>query len=211
MGTIAARDARTVVELVRDAAALHLAALCQAADLRGAEQLGAGTRAAYELVREHVPFLDEDRAWTASCARSPVPSATGRWRARSSARAWRSRHDRGATDRRGRRRALGGGGGVAGRRAGAASRSGCGSGWRCSTAARSARAEWHALASRWSFAADARYRACAELRSPAPDAAPIRLGVKDTVDVAGFPTRLGLRRYRHYAQRSAAPLRGLTE
>ena len=74
-----------------------------------------------------------------------------------------------------------------------------------------ARAEWHALASRWSFAADARYRACAELRSPARDAPPIRLGVKDTVDVAGFPTRLGLRRYRHHAQRSAAPLRGLTD
>jgi len=73
-----------------------------------------------------------------------------------------------------------------------------------------ARAEWHALASRWSFAADARYRACAELRSSAPDAPPIRLGVKDTVDVAGFPTRLGLRRYRHHAQRSAAPLLGLT-
>ena len=33
-----------------------------------------------------------------------------------------------------------------------------------------ARAEWHAQASRWSFAADARYRACADLRSPAPDA-----------------------------------------
>ena len=61
MGTIAARDARTVVGLVRDAAALHLAALCQAADLRGVERLGAGTRAAYELVREHVPFLDEDQ------------------------------------------------------------------------------------------------------------------------------------------------------
>src|SRR5262249_40000607 len=33
MGTIAARDARTAVELVTDAAALHLAALCQAVEL----------------------------------------------------------------------------------------------------------------------------------------------------------------------------------
>ena len=56
----------------------------------------------------------------------------------------------------------------------------------------------------WGFAADARYRACAELH---PATGAVRLGVKDTVDVAGFPTRLGLRRYRHYPDRSAAPLR----
>ena len=61
MGTIAARDARTVVELIGDQLAIHLAALCQAADLRGADKLGRGTRAAYELVREHVAFLDTDR------------------------------------------------------------------------------------------------------------------------------------------------------
>ncbi len=61
MGTIAARDARTVVDLVENIVALHLAALCQAADLRGAAKLGQGTRAAYELVREHVAFLGDDR------------------------------------------------------------------------------------------------------------------------------------------------------
>ena len=61
MGTIAARDARTVVDLVENIVGLHLAALCQAADLRGAERLGDGTRAAYELVREHVAFLGDDR------------------------------------------------------------------------------------------------------------------------------------------------------
>jgi histidine ammonia-lyase len=61
MGTIAARDARTAVELVENIVSLHLAALCQAADLRGAEGLGHGTRAAYELVRAHVPFLENDR------------------------------------------------------------------------------------------------------------------------------------------------------
>jgi histidine ammonia-lyase/phenylalanine ammonia-lyase len=61
MATIAARDARTVVELVQDVVAIHLAALCQAADLRGADRLGLGTRAAYELVREHVGRLDADR------------------------------------------------------------------------------------------------------------------------------------------------------
>ena len=61
MATIAARDARTVVELVQNVVAIHLAALCQAADLRGADRLGLGTRAAYELVREHVGRLDADR------------------------------------------------------------------------------------------------------------------------------------------------------
>jgi Asp-tRNA(Asn)/Glu-tRNA(Gln) amidotransferase A subunit family amidase len=71
-------------------------------------------------------------------------------------------------------------------------------------------AEWHAEADEWSRAADARYRACVELRPASPGDAPVRLGVKDTVDVAGFATRLGLRRYRHHPQRSAAPLRGLS-
>lgn len=61
MGTIAARDARTVVELVREITAITLLAGCQAVDLRGTDQLGRGTRAAYDLVREHVPFLDVDR------------------------------------------------------------------------------------------------------------------------------------------------------
>lgn len=69
--------------------------------------------------------------------------------------------------------------------------------------------EWRAQANNWAFAADARYRACVDLRSVSPHAPPIRLGVKDTVDVAGFPTRLGLRRYRHYPRRSAAPLRAV--
>ncbi len=61
MGTIAARDARTIAEIVTDIAAIHLSALCQAADLRGADRLGSGTRAAFELVRERVPVLDSDR------------------------------------------------------------------------------------------------------------------------------------------------------
>jgi len=61
MGTIAARDARTVVELVENVVAIHLAALCQAAELRGAGRLGSGTGAAYRLVRDHVGFADRDR------------------------------------------------------------------------------------------------------------------------------------------------------
>jgi histidine ammonia-lyase/phenylalanine ammonia-lyase len=61
MGTIAARDARTNVELVREIAAIQLLAACQAADLRGAEGLGSGTAAAYRLIRAHVPFAARDR------------------------------------------------------------------------------------------------------------------------------------------------------
>ncbi|MEU7141681.1 aromatic amino acid ammonia-lyase [Nocardia sp. NPDC046473] len=61
MGTIAARDARTIVELVQNITAIHLAALCQAAELRGADQLGRGTLAAFRAVRKHVAFLDTDR------------------------------------------------------------------------------------------------------------------------------------------------------
>ncbi|MFD8493702.1 aromatic amino acid lyase [Amycolatopsis sp. NPDC059657] len=61
MGTIAARGARTVVELVTEITAITLLAGCQAADLRGRELLGDGTRAAHRLLREHVPFLHHDR------------------------------------------------------------------------------------------------------------------------------------------------------
>jgi histidine ammonia-lyase/phenylalanine ammonia-lyase len=61
MGTIAARDARTVLELVANIVVIHLAALCQAADLRGADRLGHGTGAVYRLVRDHVGALDGDR------------------------------------------------------------------------------------------------------------------------------------------------------
>jgi hypothetical protein len=52
---------RPVVELVAEIAAIHLLAGCQAADLRGPHLLGHGTRAGYELIREHVPFVNQDR------------------------------------------------------------------------------------------------------------------------------------------------------
>lgn len=61
MGATAARQARDVVTLVEKVAAIHLIALCQAADLRGAHQLGTGTRAVYETVRSRVAPLDSDR------------------------------------------------------------------------------------------------------------------------------------------------------
>ncbi|MBV9309398.1 MAG: aromatic amino acid lyase [Solirubrobacterales bacterium] len=62
MGAIAARDARTIVELAQDIAAIHLIACCQALELRGVERCSPRTRIAFELVRERVAFLDGDRA-----------------------------------------------------------------------------------------------------------------------------------------------------
>ena len=65
-------------------------------------------------------------------------------------------------------------------------------------------AEWAAHYAHWSVHADSHYRC---LTSTRPAESPwYRLGVKDTVDVAGLPTRLGLRSYRHYPQRSAEAL-----
>jgi Asp-tRNA(Asn)/Glu-tRNA(Gln) amidotransferase A subunit family amidase len=62
-------------------------------------------------------------------------------------------------------------------------------------------------ASDWALAADSRFRACVELRAGIRPG--IRVGVKDTVDVAGFPTRLGLRWHRHYPRASPAALAGV--
>ncbi|QQQ79550.1 aromatic amino acid lyase [Saccharothrix sp. 6-C] len=61
MATIAARGARTAVALCREVAAIHLLALAQAVDLRGAESASPAVRAAHALLRDHVPFADVDR------------------------------------------------------------------------------------------------------------------------------------------------------
>ncbi len=61
MGTIAARDARTIVEIAQNIGAIHLIACCQALELRGAEQCSPRTFEPLRLVREHVAFLDGDR------------------------------------------------------------------------------------------------------------------------------------------------------
>ncbi|MGA4846760.1 aromatic amino acid lyase [Streptomyces sp. G5(2025)] len=61
MGTISARDARTVNGLVREVAAIHLLALAQALDLRGVEKASPAVRAVHELIREHSAFVAHDR------------------------------------------------------------------------------------------------------------------------------------------------------
>lgn len=60
MGATAARRTRETVLLVQRVIAAHLLALCQAADLRGADQLGR-TRATYDLVRSRCAFVQLDR------------------------------------------------------------------------------------------------------------------------------------------------------
>lgn len=65
MGTIAARQAKDIVDNVERILALELFAACQAIDFRrevlGPEaQLGRGTAPAYKLIRGSVPFLEKD-------------------------------------------------------------------------------------------------------------------------------------------------------
>jgi Asp-tRNA(Asn)/Glu-tRNA(Gln) amidotransferase A subunit family amidase len=65
---------------------------------------------------------------------------------------------------------------------------------------------WRSAADEWARHADSRYFASVELRPTRPDSSPVRIGVKDTLDVAGFATRLGLRHYRHHPTRTSAVL-----
>jgi histidine ammonia-lyase len=61
MSTIAARDCRRVIALTETVAAIHMLALCQAADLRADRGCHRLTRAMRDAVRTVVPFNDRDR------------------------------------------------------------------------------------------------------------------------------------------------------
>ncbi|MBJ3810648.1 aromatic amino acid lyase [Streptomyces flavofungini] len=63
MANIAARDARTVVELVQQVCAIHLLGLAQAADLRcpGGGTLSRPLKSCYDLIRSVSPMLEYDR------------------------------------------------------------------------------------------------------------------------------------------------------
>src|SRR4051795_3032743 len=61
MGTISARDARSIVEIAQNVAAIHLLAVTQAFDLRDPAKASPVTRAAHDLIRSRVPFMDGDR------------------------------------------------------------------------------------------------------------------------------------------------------
>jgi histidine ammonia-lyase len=62
MGPIAARKAAEVLRNVEYIIAVELILAAQGIEFRGAERLGKGTEAAYELLRECVPALTEDRS-----------------------------------------------------------------------------------------------------------------------------------------------------
>ncbi|NPA89850.1 MAG: aromatic amino acid lyase, partial [Chloroflexi bacterium] len=64
-GPVAARQARRVLRNLEGILALELFAAAQAIDFRRRDlgehaRLGRGTRAAYALIREHVPFIPSD-------------------------------------------------------------------------------------------------------------------------------------------------------
>lgn len=61
MGTIGARKARQVVKNVQNALAIELMCAAQAVEFTDPRGLGAGTRAAYRLLRQHVAPLRDDR------------------------------------------------------------------------------------------------------------------------------------------------------
>jgi phenylalanine ammonia-lyase len=62
LAPISARDARVVIGLVEEVAAIHLLAACQALDLRGPERAGPRTGAIHALIRRSAPFVDRDRS-----------------------------------------------------------------------------------------------------------------------------------------------------
>lgn len=61
MGTIAARKARTIIKNVYAVIGIELMCAAQALDFRKPLKAGIGSRTAYELIRQLVPFADRDK------------------------------------------------------------------------------------------------------------------------------------------------------
>lgn len=61
MGTIASRKAMEILKNVRKVLSMEILAACQGIDLRGNKGLGVGTNIVYNIIRENIDFLDEDR------------------------------------------------------------------------------------------------------------------------------------------------------
>jgi histidine ammonia-lyase len=61
MGTIAARKARKILEHTAQVLAIEWVSAAQAYEFVKPMRLGKGTEAAYNLLREHVAALEEDR------------------------------------------------------------------------------------------------------------------------------------------------------
>ena len=63
-GLVAARRTRDILDNSRHILAFELICACQAADIRGVDQLSSATRKLHDMVREHVPYLDHDEPLT---------------------------------------------------------------------------------------------------------------------------------------------------
>lgn len=61
MGTIAARKSREILENVKRVIATEIMAACQAIDFREGLVLGKGTKIAYDIIRENIDFIKEDK------------------------------------------------------------------------------------------------------------------------------------------------------
>jgi len=61
MGTIAARKARDILKNTTNVLAIEILAAAQAIDFKESDKLGKGTKIAYDIIRESVPALHEDR------------------------------------------------------------------------------------------------------------------------------------------------------
>lgn len=61
MGSISARKLHNILDNVRSILAIEALCACQGIDLAGIETLGQGTQLAYDLIRETIPGLEEDR------------------------------------------------------------------------------------------------------------------------------------------------------
>ncbi len=77
MAAAAARQAGEVVGLMQSVTAMHLLLLCQAADLRGADNLAPGTRQLYDAVRQVSPYVERDRELRGDIARVSAQIAAG--------------------------------------------------------------------------------------------------------------------------------------
>ncbi len=63
-GLVAARRTRDILDNARHILAFELLCACQAADFRGIDKLSSATRKLYDIVRQHVPYLDHDEPLT---------------------------------------------------------------------------------------------------------------------------------------------------
>lgn len=61
MGTIAARKAEEILDNTRKVLAMEIFSACQAIDLRENKKMGKGTKIAYNIVREKLEYLEEDK------------------------------------------------------------------------------------------------------------------------------------------------------